>query len=50
VTLDDKRIYYGPIVADESTRRYGFFMIGDGVSGPVNPPVFEQLDDPRAGK
>jgi hypothetical protein len=50
VTLDDKRIYYGPIVADESTRRYGFFMIGAGVTGPINPPVFEQLDDPRPGK
>lgn len=48
VTLDDKRIYYGPIVADESTRRYGLFMIGAGVTGRVNPPVFERLDDPRA--
>jgi hypothetical protein len=50
VTLDDKRIFYGPAIADESKRRYGLFMTGVGVSGPVNPPVFEQLDDPRSGK
>jgi hypothetical protein len=48
VTLDEgRRIYYGPVVADESKRRYGFFMIGVGVNGQVNPPVFERLEDPR---
>jgi hypothetical protein len=50
VTLDDRRIFYGPVIADESNRRYGFFLITVGLSGSINPPVFEQLDDPRPGK
>lgn len=48
VILDDwKRIYYGPIVADEAKRRYGFFLIAVGVTGQVNVPIFERLEDPR---
>jgi hypothetical protein len=50
VTLDDKRIFYGPVIADESKRRYAIAIFGVGVSGPVNPPIFEELADPRSGR
>jgi hypothetical protein len=48
VTLDGQRIFYGPVVADESKRSYGLYIQGVGVTGQVFPPVWERLTDPRA--
>lgn len=48
VMLDDgKRIFYGPVTSDESTRRYGLFIQAVGVSGHIPPPICERLEDPR---
>lgn len=48
VTFNDRRLYYGPVLANESKRRYGFFFKDSGVSGNMLPPVWEQLEDPRS--
>jgi hypothetical protein len=48
VTLDGKRVYYGPVLAEESKRRYAPFIQACGTTSHVFPPIFERLDDPRS--
>lgn len=48
VTFNDRRLFYGPVIADESKRRYGFFFKVSGVTGTMQAPVWEKLEDPRS--
>lgn len=48
VTFNDLRLFYGPVISNESKRRYGFFFKDSGVTGKMLPPVWEQLEDPRS--
>lgn len=48
VTFNDRRLFYGPVIADEAKRRYGFFFKVSGVTGTMQAPVWEKLEDPRS--
>ena len=45
---DGRRIFYGPVLSDESKRRYGMFMQVVGLAGRVDVPVLERLSGPRS--
>jgi hypothetical protein len=45
VTLDGRRVYYGPVLADEATRKYGLWMQTVGMSGRIERPVMAELAD-----
>lgn len=45
-TLDGRRVFYGPVPAPESSRRYGLSIQVIGMSGPIDKPVVEELIDP----
>lgn len=47
VTMDDgRRLYYGPVRADEAHRRYGFIIQTIGMTGQIFPPIWESVNDP----
>lgn len=45
-SLDGRRIFYGPVVAPESSRKYGLWVQIIGMSGRIDKPVVEELIDP----
>jgi hypothetical protein len=47
-TLDGRRVFYGPVLASEATRRYGLSIQVIGMSGRIDKPVVEELIDPAA--
>lgn len=47
VTIDGRRIFYGPVLSDETKRQYNLFIQIVGLSGRVERPMIEELQDPR---
>lgn len=47
-TLDGRRVFYGPVLAPEASRRYGISIVVNGLSGRLDEPVMEELIDPVA--
>lgn len=45
-SLNGRRIYYGPVLFPESSRKYGLWIQVIGMSGRITHPIVEELLDP----